>query len=349
MSIITSSIAATPHQLRGQHAGGRRVLVSTPRSNDPRRRRRDARRPAAKAVGRAYKIAPAQITANQNDYSPTDLAIAEHVNLTSDAARSITGSPLGAINRELTLRNKGSFNITLVASKRELDRGNRFDFGADDVVLRPATPSAALRRRLEPLGQGRRRHQGVADRRRSSCCPATSTPAQITSNQNDYAPAGVDLASRCCGSTPTPAATSPASSIRATAALKILVNVGSNAIVLKNADAGSSAANRFDFGADVTLSAKQSHHPVRRDRQPLEDARQHRRRRGRRWRGDGGQARQAPASAHGPIVNGYLEWTVAGNALTVALKTLAGTDPTASDPVRCFLAPTSRRRRARSR
>jgi len=31
--------------------------------------------------------------------------------------------------------------------------------------------------------------------------------------------------------------------------------------------------------------------------------------------------------------NGYLDWTVSGNALTCAIKTLAGTDPSATDPV----------------
>jgi hypothetical protein len=37
-----------------------------------------------------------------------------------------------------------------------------------------------------------------------------------------------------------------------------LINVGTNPIVLKNADANSTAANRFDMGADVTLAAKQA-------------------------------------------------------------------------------------------
>lgn len=33
------------------------------------------------------------------------------------------------------------------------------------------------------------------------------------------------------------------------------------------------------------------------------------------------------------LENGYLDWTVAGNVLTVAIKTWAGTDPSATDPV----------------
>ena len=34
-----------------------------------------------------------------------------------------------------------------------------------------------------------------------------------------------------------------------------------------------------------------------------------------------------------PLLNGYIEWSIAANALTAAVKTLAGTDPTATDPV----------------
>lgn len=34
-----------------------------------------------------------------------------------------------------------------------------------------------------------------------------------------------------------------------------------------------------------------------------------------------------------PLLNGYIEWSIAANALTAAVKTLAGTDPSATDPV----------------
>jgi hypothetical protein len=34
------------------------------------------------------------------------------------------------------------------------------------------------------------------------------------------------------------------------------------------------------------------------------------------------------------LLNGYLDWSVSGNVLTVAVKTLAGADPSAADPVR---------------
>ena len=39
-----------------------------------------------------------------------------------------------------------------------------------------------------------------------------------------------------------------------------------------------------------------------------------------------------PASGYS-LINGYLDWSVAANALTVAIKTWAGTDPSAIDPV----------------
>jgi hypothetical protein len=40
-----------------------------------------------------------------------------------------------------------------------------------------------------------------------------------------------------------------------------------------------------------------------------------------------------PPEAGYTLLNGYLDWSVAGNVLTVAVKTWAGTDPSATDPV----------------
>lgn len=34
-----------------------------------------------------------------------------------------------------------------------------------------------------------------------------------------------------------------------------------------------------------------------------------------------------------PMINGYVDWSISGNALTAAVKTYAGTDPSATDPV----------------
>jgi hypothetical protein len=59
------------------------------------------------------ELAPAQITSNQNNYSPTGLATATVVIINSDAARDITGFATGVAGRHIWLYNSGSFTITL--------------------------------------------------------------------------------------------------------------------------------------------------------------------------------------------------------------------------------------------
>lgn len=291
-----------------------------------------------KRWGYSYPLSPAQITANQNDYAPTDFAIAETIYLTSDAVRSITGLAGGYAGARRTIVNRGSFDITLVNSSGSSTAANRFLFEAD-IVIRPngsmevqysVTDSRWMR------GTGGTKFSTIPQ---DFLLTGVITPAQITANQNDYAPADAVTATKT---------TALASILRLNSdasrnitgivdprdgAIKTIINAGSNPIVLKNADAGSTAANRFDFGADVTLAAKQS----ARIRYDGTDS---------RWKleastagaavGAGAVIAQTLASsgvAHGPIVNGYLEWTVAGSALTIALKTLAGADPSAGDPV----------------
>lgn len=84
------------------------------------------------------ELAPAQITANQNDYNPAGLGDAFLLLLTSDAARDITGFEQ-TNNKLLYVYNNGAFNITLKhlvtsnAAKQIVGRG-----GAD-TVLTPKT------------------------------------------------------------------------------------------------------------------------------------------------------------------------------------------------------------------
>ena len=49
--------------------------------------------------------------------------------------------------------------------------------------------------------------------------------------------------------------------------------------------------------------------------------------------GDGTDFIPVPVPMGFSLLNGYLDWTVAGNVLTVAVKNWAGTDPSAADPV----------------
>lgn len=85
---------------------------------------------------------------------------------------------------------------------------------------------------------------------------ADITPSQITSDQNDYNPTGLADAVVLRLSTD---ASRNITGLQGGADGRIIVvrNVGSNNIVLKDEDAGSSAANRFALAGDVTLAADQ--------------------------------------------------------------------------------------------
>lgn len=77
--------------------------------------------------------APAQITADQNDYNPSSVVCATSSTLiiNSDAARNITGMAGGVAGCDLFLFNNGSFTITLKDGSASSSAGNKFAFGAD--------------------------------------------------------------------------------------------------------------------------------------------------------------------------------------------------------------------------
>jgi hypothetical protein len=84
------------------------------------------------------------------------------------------------------------------------------------------------------------------------------TPSQITSNQNDYNPSSAVCASDTfiLSSDASRDVTGLAGGVSGCEIL--LINGGSNPIVLKDAAAGSSANNRFATGADITLASSQA-------------------------------------------------------------------------------------------
>lgn len=82
------------------------------------------------------------------------------------------------------------------------------------------------------------------------------SPAQITSNQNDYAPSGFASASVLRLSTDAPRNLTGLAGGEA-GRLVFVQNVGSSSAVLKNENTSSAAANRFALGADVTLASSQ--------------------------------------------------------------------------------------------
>ena len=59
-------------------------------------------------------LTPPQLTANTNNYNPTDMAIAQILRLSTDAARDLTGIVTdSAVDRWLALFNVGNFNLVL--------------------------------------------------------------------------------------------------------------------------------------------------------------------------------------------------------------------------------------------
>jgi hypothetical protein len=86
-------------------------------------------------------VSPAEITSNQNNYSP---GTGDIVRLTSDAARDITGLVAGTSGQVRLLVNVGSHAITLKHANGSSDAANRFVVPwAGDCVL-PASGGSAM-------------------------------------------------------------------------------------------------------------------------------------------------------------------------------------------------------------
>jgi hypothetical protein len=74
-------------------------------------------------------ISPPQMTANQNDYNPAGIAAASVLQISADAARSVSGLAGGAEGRLVTLINVGSPPITLLDESTASSAANRFTLG----------------------------------------------------------------------------------------------------------------------------------------------------------------------------------------------------------------------------
>ncbi|HEX2860691.1 MAG TPA: hypothetical protein VHN79_03585 [Lacunisphaera sp.] len=87
-------------------------------------------------------ISPAQITGDEDDYTPTGVATAFRLRLSTDASRTLTGLAAGAARELKLLVNVGSFDLVLAHADEGSDPANRFALaGASDVTL---SPGAAL-------------------------------------------------------------------------------------------------------------------------------------------------------------------------------------------------------------
>jgi hypothetical protein len=88
-------------------------------------------------IGHHSWLTPAQITSNQNNYSPTGLSDATGMRLDTNAARTITGIATGGANRSLKLVNIGANPIVLVSESASSTAANRFAFVLGAILLMP--------------------------------------------------------------------------------------------------------------------------------------------------------------------------------------------------------------------
>jgi hypothetical protein len=95
-------------------------------------------------------ISPAQITSNQNDYSPTGLLTASILRLSTDATRRITGIALPTDGRTLAIHNIGSELLILAKDDGSLSTAaNRFALPYD----RPVKPDEVAFIQYDPTSQ----------------------------------------------------------------------------------------------------------------------------------------------------------------------------------------------------
>lgn len=78
-------------------------------------------------------ISPAQITANTNDYNPTNLATSSVLRLSTDASRNLTGLAGGSDGRLIMIHNVGSFNLVLIDDATST-AANRFALNHDLTI-----------------------------------------------------------------------------------------------------------------------------------------------------------------------------------------------------------------------
>jgi hypothetical protein len=81
-------------------------------------------------------VSPATITADQDDYDPAGLSTCSVLQLSTDAARAVSGLAGGIEGRVLAVLNVGSQGVVLCDEGASSAAANRFAFG-DDIVLGP--------------------------------------------------------------------------------------------------------------------------------------------------------------------------------------------------------------------
>lgn len=198
-------------------------------------------------------VSPAAYGASQNNLSPTGLAGAGVLRVAATTPVSITGLAGGTDDRQLLVYNRGANAITLTNEDVLSNAANRFLFGANlvlqaDEAVHLTYDAASARWR----SVGRTPQSSVGTITAPVRFSGTISPAQITADQNDYAPAS--FATAFAVRLDTDASRTLTGLAGGTVERVVVVfNVGGNPLVLSNENAASTAANRFAIGSDLTI------------------------------------------------------------------------------------------------
>lgn len=172
------------------------------------------------------------------------LSVRSNAVLLTDVATGDGGS--GDVR--LQLSKQGAGNTASVVFSNAFSGRAEFGLIGSDVFQLKVSPNGASFTDAFAIDQT----TGNLTLPRALCLTGVISPAQITSNQNDYAPTGFSTASTLRLSTD--ASRNLTGIAAGTDGRTIIIhNVGAQSLVLKN-DIASTAANRFLFGADTTLT-----------------------------------------------------------------------------------------------
>lgn len=80
-------------------------------------------------------LSPAQITANQNNYNPSGLAVCHVLRLTTDTSRNITGLQGGVPGRAILVFNVGANNLVLKDADTNSSAANRLALNGDVTLV----------------------------------------------------------------------------------------------------------------------------------------------------------------------------------------------------------------------
>jgi len=129
MTIAAGSAALASDELNVHNADGTlksSLTITTPTINGGL---------LAQNIAFSSDISPSSLSADQDNYNPTDLSTASTLRLTSSTSVNITGLAGGATGRLLLIHNIGSSNIVLKDESASSTAANRFALPGDITLV----------------------------------------------------------------------------------------------------------------------------------------------------------------------------------------------------------------------